>query len=629
MSSDNLAENAITRSNPESWHGVAASARAGRYSMIRWVTLAVFICGCATAFASESGHVPELTFPTDLKSYGDAGLPMLERLGHRITSNPFNLVGTLIFFLAVIHTFLCGKFTAFADRLASQHELKKEQGEVPRTSVSHSARLMGFLGEVEVVFGLWAVLLMLSVVLAFDWPTASNYVTYGVNYSEAMFVFVIMVLASTRPILKLAEAIMQRVAGWLGGSLKAWWMSILTLGPLLGSFITEPAAMTISALLLLRKFYTLKPSERLKYATLGLLFVNVSVGGTLTHFAAPPVLMVSEPWGWDTVFMFTHFGDKALLGILISNSLFLFLFRKEFGQLEKPFAIGCLRQDILTKYFSRQEMESEINAIADETGDLKKLNKQVKHLMDEYAQQVQDELKKRYINQLSDTDIDKELAKSAFAEQFADLRLSRLQRDVPKALPKSQRAPFQDPNWDQREDPVPLWIIIVHVLFMGWTIFNAHNPVLFVPGLLFFLGFAVVTADDQNTINLQPALLVGFFLGGLVTLGGVQGWWIEPVLGGLDETSLMAVSTMLTSFNDNSAITFLATLVPDFTPELKYAVVAGAVTGGGLTVIANAPNPAGQSILKDCFENGVSPLGLLKAALIPTLIIFGLFLVMG
>jgi hypothetical protein len=165
--------------------------------MIRWVTLAVLVCGCATAFASESGQAAELAFPPDLKSYGDAGLPMLERLGQRITSNPFNLIGTLIFFLAVIHTFLCSKFTALADRLASQYEVKKEQGEVPRTSVSHSARLMGFLGEVEVVFGLWAVVLMLSVVLAFDWPTASNYVTYGVNYTEAMFVFVIMVLAST------------------------------------------------------------------------------------------------------------------------------------------------------------------------------------------------------------------------------------------------------------------------------------------------------------------------------------------------------------------------------------------------------------------------------------------------
>jgi hypothetical protein len=339
--------------------------------------------------------------------------------------------------------------------------------------------------------------------------------------------------------------------------------------------------------------------------------------------------MVSEPWGWDTAFMFSSFGDKAVLGIILSNSLFLFLFRKELGQLEKPFAIDCLRQDILTRHFSRQDMESKIDAIAGETDDLEEVNERIKRLMDEYAQRVEDQLKERYIEQLSDTDIHKELAKSAFAEQFADLRLSRLQRKAPMALPESQRAPFKDPNWDQREDSVPAWIVIVHVLFMGWTIINAHNPVLFVPGLLFFLGFAVVTADYQNTINLQPPLLVGFFLGGLVTLGGVQGWWIEPVLGSLDANSLLAVSTMLTAFNDNSAITFLATLVPEFTPELKYAVVAGAVTGGGLTVIANAPNPAGQSILKGCFENGVSPLRLLKGALIPTLIMFGLFLILG
>jgi Na+/H+ antiporter NhaD/arsenite permease-like protein len=102
----------------------------------------------------------------------------------------------------------------------------------------------------------------------------------------------------------------------------------------------------------------------------------------------------------------------------------------------------------------------------------------------------------------------------------------------------------------------------------------------------------------------------------------VQGWWIEPVLGSLGELPLMCVSTILTAFNDNAAITYLATLVPGFTDELKYAVVAGAVTGGGLTVIANAPNPAGQALLKDCFQNGVSPLGLLKGALVP--ILYGL-----
>ena len=168
--------------------------------------------------------------------------------------------------------------------------------------------------------------------------------------------------------------------------------------------------------------------------------------------------------------------------------------------------------------------------------------------------------------------------------------------------------------------------MLVHVVFMGWTIFNAHHPALFVAGLLFFLGFAEVTADYQNDVDLKSPLLVGFFLGGLVTHGGVQGWWIEPVLGSLGELPLALASMVLTAFNDNAAITYLSTLVPGFTDALKYAVVAGAVSGGGLTVIANAPNPAGQSILKGHFDGGVSPAGLFRAAVVPTLIVFGMFM---
>jgi Na+/H+ antiporter NhaD/arsenite permease-like protein len=89
----------------------------------------------------------------------------------------------------------------------------------------------------------------------------------------------------------------------------------------------------------------------------------------------------------------------------------------------------------------------------------------------------------------------------------------------------------------------------------------------------------------------------------------------------------MLIATMLTAFNDNAAITYLSTLVPDLTPGLKYAVVAGAVAGGGLTIIANAPNPAGQSILKKYFRNGISPLYLLAAATAPTLIVLACFIV--
>ena len=120
-----------------------------------------------------------------------------------------------------------------------------------------------------------------------------------------------MALASTRPIVLFAEGALRRVAALGSGTPAAWWFAILTIGPLLGSFITEPAAMTICALLLARQFYDLQPSSNLKYATLGLLFVNVSIGGTLTHFAAPPVLMVARTWQWDTLFMLDHFGWRA------------------------------------------------------------------------------------------------------------------------------------------------------------------------------------------------------------------------------------------------------------------------------------------------------------------------------
>jgi len=191
------------------------------------------------------------------------------------------------------------------------------------------------------------------------------------------------------------------------------------------------------------------------------------------------------------------------------------------------------------------------------------------------------------------------------------------------------RPEFVDPDWDKREDPVPHWVTAVHLIFMAWTIANAHHTQLFVLGLLFFLGFAQITAPYQNKINLQPAMLVGFFLAGLVIHGGLQGWWIAPVLGGLKEFPLMLGATILTGFNDNAAITYLSTLVPNFTDSLKYAVVAGAVTGGGLTVIANAPNPAGQSILKKHFDDAVSPIGLLLSALLPTIVIFLCFWFLG
>ncbi|MDX2479149.1 MAG: putative Na+/H+ antiporter [Desulfuromusa sp.] len=580
------------------------------------------------AFAA-AGSVSVTDFPPDLQSYNDAGQTILERLIHRVKVNPFNLVGTLIFLCAIIHTFLASKFTAISHRLEHEHDAKKAQGLVPRNSVSHGSRFMHFMGEVEVVFGLWALALMLSVVLFFDWPTAVDYISHKVNFTEALFVVVIMTLASTRPILKLSEIFMNKIAKLLGGSLIAWWLSILTFGPLLGSFITEPAAMTISALLLVRKFYVLEPSTKFKYATLGLLFVNISVGGTLTHFAAPPVLMVAEPWGWGIGYMMAHFGWKAAIGIVLANGLYCFAFRKEFSQLQEQFTFLSLKNEVLITHLSREEVEAAVDTIGAEIRVEGGYREELTGLVDEFVSKVKKQLEDKYMQSCENQGVDLDLARRAFQKRFEEIKLYRMRREFPHLLNQEQRAPFVDPDWDNREDSVPIWMMVVHIMFMGWTIFNAHHPELFIPGMLFFLGFAVVTSDYQNNVNLKPALLVGFFLGGLVTHGGVQGWWIEPVLGSLAELPLMVVATVLTAFNDNAAITYLSTLVPGLTDSLKYAVVAGAVTGGGLTVIANAPNPAGQSILKEYFENGVAPLGLLMGALVPTFIMFVIFFVLS
>ncbi len=582
---------------------------------------------CVDQVVAAVGNPPAVDFPPDLQSYNDAGQGILERLVHRVRVNPFNLVGTLIFLGAIIHTFLASKFMAISHHLEHQHELEKEKGLVPRNSVSHRSRFMHFMGEVEVVFGLWAVLLFVAVTGFFDRSTAVNYISYGVNFTEALFVVVIMTLASTRPILKLSEIFMNKVATLLGGSLIAWWLTILTLGPLLGSFITEPAAMIISALLLGRKFYALEPSNKFKYATLGLLFVNVSVGGTLTHFAAPPVLMVAEVWGWGIGHMMAAFGWKAALGILLANGLYCFAFRGEFKRLQEQFTVLNLKEEIMTRHLSRKEMELAIDKVAEQLRSKEGFSEQISEIFENLADKIRDQLKKQYLHSCESQKIDLELAHRAFNQRFEEIKLYRMRREFPHLLLPEQRAPFVDPEWDQREDPVPFWITLVHIIFMGWIIFNAHHPQMFIPGMLFFLGFAVVTADYQNNIDLKPALLVGFFLGGLVVHGGVQGWWIEPVLGSLAEFPLMLTATVLTAFNDNAAITYLSTLVPGLTDSLKYAVVAGAVTGGGLTVIANAPNPAGQSILKGYFKDGVSPMGLLKGALIPTLIMFVIFTV--
>ncbi|OIR14895.1 hypothetical protein GALL_40110 [mine drainage metagenome] len=472
-------------------------------------------------------------FPRSLTSYGDVpGEGLWTELSHRVAVQPFNLVATLLFVCAIVHTFLAPKIRHLAHAVETAHSarLARRRAEPGFSGhpeeVSFAGRLLHFLGEVEIVFGVWAVVLVASLTWARGWDTALGYVSGRVSYVEPVFVVIIMALASTRPVMVFAEACLRRLAMLGGGGLAAWWASILIAAPLLGSFITEPAAMTIAAMLLARIFYSAGPSPRFAYATLGLLFVNVSVGGTLTHFAAPPVLMVAGPWKWGTLHLLTHLGWKSAAAIVVSTACVGLVFRREFARME--------------------------------------------------------------------------------------------------ASPSGR-----DPDDDGiPEHPIPAWITAVQLAFLGWTVFAAHQPVLAIAGFLFYLGFAQATAQHQRPLELGPPLLVGFFLAGLVVHGGLQGWWIQPVLTRLGERPLFFGALGLTAFNDNAAITYLATLVPGFTETLRYAVLAGAVAGGGLTVIANAPNPAGQAILGRFFPDGVKPLGLLLGALGPTAVVAACYLLL-
>jgi hypothetical protein len=154
----------------------------------------------------------------------------------------------------------------------------------------------------------------------------------------------------------------------------------------------------------------------------------------------------------------------------------------------------------------------------------------------------------------------------------------------------------------------------------------SHHAVVFIALFLFFLGFAEAYKAWQSRLILREGLMVAFFLGGLVVLGGQQRWWLQPLLAGSSPTALYFGATALTAITDNAALTYLGSLVDGVSDAFKYSIVAGAVAGGGLTVIANAPNPAGFAILKDRFPDGaISAGGLAAAAALPTLVAIAAF----
>jgi putative Na+/H+ antiporter len=409
------------------------------------------------------------------------------------------VTAAVLFAVAVLHTFSTRHF----QRLG-------------HTNPTH-AGLWHLLGEVEVVFGFWAMVLLLLLVAHSGAGHAVHYLETR-NFTEPAFVFVVMVIAASRPILDFAGLLLRFISRTLPFSPPvSYYVTLLSVGPLLGSFITEPAAMTLAALLLRERFVSRGAPNSFLYATIGVLFVNVSIGGTLTPYAAPPVLMVANAWGLDAATMLKSFGWKAAVAVLANAGGAAYLFRN--------------------------------------------------HL--------------------------------------------RKEATISPALARLD---------------VPAWIVAIHLLFLAGVVVFSHHAVVFVALFLSFLGFAEAYKHWQKRLILREGLMVAFFLGGLVVLGGQQRWWLQPLLADMSPTALYYGATLLTAITDNAALTYLGSLVDGVSDAFKYSMVAGAVTGGGLTVIANAPNPAGFAILKDAFEDGaIGAAGLAAAAALPTLVAVAAF----
>jgi len=395
------------------------------------------------------------------------------------------LIGAILFALALLHTFSAKAF----ERLS--HKFPRHAG------------LLHLLGEVEVVFGFWAMVLLVAMAFVAGPQNAIAYAETQ-QYTEPLFVFVVMVVAASRPVLDFVQRLIDLLSG--GRPLLQAWLG-LALVPLAGSLITEPAAMTLAALILAPQIFRDGVPEWQKYAALGVLFVNISIGGTLTAYAAPPVLMVAATWQWDSTFMATHFGWKATLAVLVNATVLTWLLR-------------------------------------------------------------------------------------------AQLRMRR------EAATRTA---------------APLLTSVIHLAFLAAVVLLAHHPVLFLGLFLFFIGFTTAYPQHQSPLILKEALLVGFFLAGLVVLGSMQQWWLQPIVESLQPLALFFGALGLTAITDNAALTYLGSLIDGITPQSQYMLVAGAVAGGGLTVIANAPNPAGVSLLRKGFrDESISALGLLAGAFAPT-----------
>lgn len=371
--------------------------------------------------------------------------------------------------------------------------------------------LIHLLGEVELVFVSWSLVMLLGWTLLGEPKQALHYLATR-RYAEPLFVFAVMVVVGTRPMLQFVGTATARLGRLMPArGAEGLYFATLAFLPLLGSLVTEIAAMTVAALVLRDRLFMFPLSARLRYATLGVLFVNVSIGGMLTDFAAPPVLMVAGRWGWGSVDMFRLFGLRATVAVLFNATVATWLFRRELRAVAVPDAVAG--------------------------------------------------------------------------------------------------------------DAPPRGLVLAHGIFLAVIVMAGHEPGLFLPVLLLFLVMVRWTGRHQSPVIWRESAFVSLFLAGLVVLGGMQRWWLQPALEGFGSDRVFYGSALLTAVTDNAALAYMGSLVDGSSLEFKVSLLSGAVAGGGLTVIANAPNPAGVALLRGRLPGGrLRPLLLLLAALPPTLV---------
>lgn len=409
-------------------------------------------------------------------------------------------IGTFFFACALLHTFLVSYFARLSRRF-------------PKGSAVEA--LLHLLSEVEVVFGFWAFIFLTTWAMFEGFAPVIRY-QQSLQMTEPLFIFCIMIIASTRPVVTLARKAILTVSHLLARIFRFDYIllqlfTLMTLGPLLGSLITEPAAITITALLLHRMIDGAKIESSLLYGLLALLFVNISVGGALTHFAAPPILIVARTWNWSLIDVFSKLGEAAILTVFLNTLVFILMFRKKIKN-------------------TMQVIEP-----------------------DHYL--------------------------------------------------------------------MPKWVSISHLVFLAAIVATAHYSQVFFGLFLIFAGLVTVTKTYQDELKFRESLMVAFFLSGLIVFGSFQRWWIEPLILQMNDVALFFGAATLTAVTDNAALTYLGSQVENLSEMSKWALVAGALSGGGLTILANAPNPAGYTVLSSKFpDSSLDALALLKAAVVPTVI---------